>query len=110
MVEIFENKGFNIKQQKTFDDCRNIEKLRFDAYDVDNNIVYEHQGQQHYEPVDFAGKGKEWAEEQFKISHKRDLIKLEYCKKNNIPLIEIPYWEFDNMEEYLNGEISKYIV
>ncbi|MCM1167516.1 MAG: hypothetical protein NC299_16685 [Lachnospiraceae bacterium] len=109
MIKILEDKGFNIKQQKTFNDCRYIEMLRFDGYDIDNNIAYEYQGQQHYQPVDFAGKGLEWAKEQYEIIHKRDLVKVEYCKKNNIPLIEIPYWEFDNMEEFLNGEIAKYM-
>lgn len=109
MVEILERKGYNIIQQKSFDDCKYIKKLRFDAYDCENNIVYEYQGQQHYYPVDFAENGAEWAEEQYNISHKRDLIKSDYCKSNNIPLIEIPYWEYDNMEEFLNCEISKYI-
>lgn len=110
MVKILEDKGFNIIQQMTFDDCRNIEKLRFDAYDVDNNIAYEYQGQQHYRPVDFAGRGKEWAQEQYEIIRKRDVIKAEYCKKNNIPLIEVPYWEFESMDDFLSGEFSRYLL
>lgn len=110
MVKILEDRGFNIQQQKMFDDCRYIDRLKFDAYDIDNNVAYEYQGEQHYKPIDFAGKGQTWAEEEHKVVQKRDSIKAEYCKKNNIPLIEIPYWEFDNMEAYLEKEISKYIV
>ena len=39
----------------------------------------------------------------------RDTIKTEYCKKNNIKLIRIPYWEINNIEEILNKEINKLI-
>ena len=83
--------------------------MKFDAYDIENNIAYEYQGQQHYYTIDFAGKGNEWAKDNFDINTKRDLIKVEYCKNNNIPLIRIPYWEYDNMEEFLKKEYIKYI-
>ena len=109
MVSILEKMGFQIKQQHTFDDCINIRKLRFDAFDVKNNIIYEYQGQQHYYPIDFANKGDKWAKEQYLIGKQRDDIKIKYCKENNIPLIEIPYWEYDDMEEFLRIEIKKYI-
>ena len=32
--------------------------------------------------------------------------KTQYCKENNIKLIRIPYWEFDNIEEILNRELE----
>ena len=38
----------------------------------------------------------------------RDTIKNDYCKKNNINLIRIPYWEFDNIEKILNRELNLY--
>lgn len=109
MVKILEKKGFQIIQQHTFENCKNIHKLRFDAYDVDNNIAYEYQGEQHYYPIDFAGKGNDWAKEQYNIGNKRDNIKIKYCKENKIPLIIVPHWEFDNMEEFLDKELLKYI-
>lgn len=109
MVKILEQKGFKVKQQYTFGDCKNIHKLRFDAYDIENNILYEYQGQQHYYPIDFAGKGDIWAKEQYDIGIKRDNIKIKYCREKEIPLIIVPYWEFDNMEEFLDREISRYI-
>ena len=31
----------------------------------------------------------------------RDTIKTIYCKENNIKLIRIPYWNFNNIEEIL---------
>lgn len=101
MIQILKNNGRNIITQYSFSDCKNILPLRFDAYDVDNKIAYEYQGGQHYRPIDFAGKGKDWAKEQFKIGKHRDKIKKEYCERNNIKLVEIPYWECNNMEKYL---------
>lgn len=109
MVSILEKRGFKIKQQYTFDNCVYIQKLQFDAYDYENHIAYEYQGQQHYMPIDFAGKGEDWAKENYLIGKKRDAIKIKYCKDNNIPLIEIPYWEYDDMEQFLENEIRKYI-
>ncbi len=36
-----------------------------------------------------------------------DQLKNEYCKKNNIPLLRIPYWEFDNIEKILDNWLNK---
>lgn len=108
MISLLERKGFHVLPQKRFgikDTC----DYSFDAYDVDNNIAYEYQGEQHYIPVNFAGKGEEWAKNELRIVQERDKIKSDYCRNNNIPLIEVPYWEFNNMEEFLDKEISKYI-
>lgn len=94
----------HISQHK-FNDCRYKITLPFDFYLPEYNICIEYQGRQHYEPVDFAGKGEEWALEQFKENKIKDNIKREYCKYNNIKLIEIPYWDFDSIERILNNYI-----
>ena len=52
-------------------------------------------------PIDFSGNGEDWANENFSIIQLRDSIKREYCKEHGIPLIEIPYWEKDNMRDFL---------
>ena len=75
-------------------------------YDLENNTVFEYQGQQHYYPVDFSGKGQCFAELEFNINVIRDNIKREYCKTNNIKMIEIPYWEYDNMETFLRRKLN----
>ena len=36
---------------------------------------------------------------------KRDNIKTEYCKDNNITLIRIPYWDFNNIENILKEKV-----
>jgi hypothetical protein len=80
--------------------------LQFDSFIPDYNLCIEYQGEHHYFPVDFAGNGKEWAEEQFKENQIKDQIKRDYCNKNNIKLLEIPYWEFDNIENILESKLN----
>lgn len=82
----------NIKfeQQYTFEDCRGVrKKLKFDFAILDEQLkLIEYQGRQHYTSVEyFASKNYGLA-----YIQKNDQIKRDYCKQNNIPLLEIPYW------------------
>lgn len=94
----------NIKYEKwfTFKDCRNIKPLPFDFYLNDYDILIEYDGELHYKKSDFHG-----GENGLKKQQYRDEIKTKYCKDNNIPLIRIPYWEFDNIEEIIIQGINK---
>jgi hypothetical protein len=56
--------------------------------------LVEFQGKQHYEAVSFFG-----GEEGFKGRWRRDQIKREFCRKNDIPLLEIRYDDKDWQEE-----------
>ena len=41
------------------------------------------------------------------ITKKHDQMKKEYCQKNNIRLIEIPYHDFDKLnEQYILDKIN----
>jgi len=65
--------------QKSFLDCRSILPLPFDfGIPLENEkwLMIEFQGEQHFFPIDFAGKGKEWAKEEFKKLKIREIIKL----------------------------------
>lgn len=88
--------GVSYEFQKIFDDCIDKKPLLFDFYLPDYNIVIEYQGGQHYFAVDYFG-----GEEKFKLQQKHDNIKREYCKKQEIKLLEIPYYK--NVEEELNN-------
>jgi len=101
LLKLLEKYNIGYISQYSFSDCKRINKLRFDAYDEVNKIAYEYQGEQHYRLADFSSKGREWAIQQFELNKQRDQIKREYCKSHNIHLIEIPYWETDNMEDFL---------
>lgn len=76
--------------QYSFEDCKNVLPLRFDfaVEDNNNNVLFmiEYDGRQHFEPIDWFG-----GQEGFEQSKKRDQIKNEYCKSNNIPLLRLPY-------------------
>ncbi len=94
-----ENNSIKFSKEQTFEGCRYIKLLRFDFYLPEYNLCVEFQGEQHY--IASFGKTKEEAKQNFKISKKRDTIKRKYCKKNNIGLLEIPYWEFLNIKKIL---------
>ena len=58
-------------------------------------MCIEYQGIQHYTPIDFFG-----GENSFIELKNRDKIKRNFCKENNITLIEIKYDE--DVRERLN--------
>ena len=86
--------------QKIFKDCKGQKCLPFDFYLPRLQAVIEYDGQQHFKPIDFAGRGDEWAKSQFETIQQHDQIKTEYCKRNNMELIRVPY--FYNVEDTLN--------
>lgn len=82
--------------QKSFLDCCDKKPLPFDFYLPEYNICVEYDGEQHYKSVDYFG-----GEEAFQKRVKHDKVKTEYCCKNSIGLLRIPY--FANVEEELNN-------
>ena len=79
---------------------------RFDFY-VNNQYMIEYDGNVHY-----YSNGYGWNNEDNLTKVKNhDIIKNEWCKNNNIPLIRIPYTIYDNLSlDDLLLETSKYIV
>lgn len=82
-------------------------KLSYDFYLPQFNLLIEYQGQQHKEPVDFNGKGKKCAQKDFERQQEHDRRKREYAKQNNYNLLEIWYWDFDNIETILTQYLTK---
>jgi len=82
--------NLNIKyiKQKTFNNCKNKRKLPFDFYLTDYNLCIEFDGIQHFKSIEYFG-----GEKVLKETQKRDLIKNNYCKENNIKLLRIKYNE-----------------
>ena len=87
-----ENKSITYVYQKTFMYCKDKKELPFDFYLPDYNICIEYDGEQHFQPIDFAGNGDEWAIERFNATQQHDGIKNQYCKDNDIDLLRIPYY------------------
>ena len=86
-------KAHNIEfsQEHRFDDCCYQRPLPFDFYVPSLNTCIEYDGQQHYYPVCFGGQAQDDAEKYFELCQTRDSIKNDYCKKNHINLLRIPY-------------------
>ena len=94
--EILDNFNILYIPQYKFDDCKFKYKLPFDFYLPQYNICIEYDGGQHFKIIEHFG-----GLDGFINTKIRDTIKNIYCKDNNIKLIRIPYWEFDNIEKIL---------
>ena len=78
----------NFISQKSFDGCIYKNKLRFDFYLIDCNLLIEFDGAQHFKPI------KEWGGiKEFERTKIKDKIKNDYCVLNNKILFRIKYTE-----------------
>ena len=108
VTEILTKNKINHLRQYKFTDCTNklngiaCRKLPFDFYIPNKNTCVEYDGRQHYEPITGFG-----GEEAFKTQKIRDKIKNQYCKKNGIKLIRIPYtMKTEEIEPYILKELG----
>lgn len=90
------------KNQYRITECRDKKPLPFDfAIWIDDKLrLIEYNGIQHYVQI---GKYAE----QFQDRIKKDKIKYDYCKQNNIPLLTISYTEYNNIEQILTRFIGE---
>jgi hypothetical protein len=111
---ILDKLNLKYERQKRF---KWLGRQSLDIYLKEYNIAIECQGIQHFKPVDFAGKGKEWANESFKENKKRDDIKLKKCLAHNIRMIYVvddekhlqKIYHFDIVEPF-SGNVSYQII
>ncbi len=88
------------EREKKFKDCVGKKnKLPFDFYLPDYNILIEYDGKQHFKP--------EWGLKAFNEMKITDKTKTKYAKNKNIELVRIPYYE-KNIEEILNNKLTIY--
>lgn len=78
-------------EQKTFDTCKDKNKLKFDFF-INNKYLIEYDGNIHYKIT-----GSWNTSQNLQQTQKRDKIKNEWCKNNNIPLIRIPYYHYNEL-------------
>lgn len=83
---------------------------RFDfALLNENNEIYcliEYDGKQHFEETSNTG-GWNNIERYLNITHPKDILKNNYCKEKNIPLLRIPYYKYGLLDaQFLKGEIE----
>lgn len=88
--------------QKTFKECKDKNVLPFDFYISKYNLIIEFDGIQHFKPISkFDG------EEGFVTRVLHDAIKNQYCEDNNINILRIPYWDYDNIEKLIKEKINQ---
>lgn len=83
--------------QYTISEFNPYARFDFAIFRKDGSLfkIIEFDGEQHFKPVEIFG-----GEDQFKIQQIRDNNKNEYCKNNNIPLLRIPYYDYDKLDIY----------
>ena len=99
IVQIFQDFKIPFKREYTFPDLIGDGggRLRFDfgVLNEEGELLYliEYDGIQHFQSECFGAN-----EEDFKKLQKYDKMKNDYCFKNNIKLIRIPYTKIKNLE------------
>ena len=100
--EILTKANIHFEREKRFDTCKDKTMLPFDFY-INNEYLIEYDGNYHFDEKQ-TSFNKE-------IAQKHDLIKNQWCKENNIPLIRIPYTHYDDLKlEDLILETSQFII
>ena len=100
--QLLKEANISFQREKRFSECKDIMSVPFDFY-VDNKYLIEFDGRQHFVNEDSIYD--------YESTHKHDLIKNQWCKENNIPLIRIPYTHYDNLcLEDLILETSSFII
>lgn len=96
-----ENIGIPYVREKRF---KETGMKRFDFYLPTLNACIEYDGEQHFCMSDFWGGEKGLAKVQ-----QSDKEKNEFCARNNIPLLRIPYLEIDRVDEIVAEFIDELI-
>lgn len=92
--QILKQAGLDFQEEYSFPDLigRGGHALRFDfaVFDDDRELWFliQYQGIQHYKPKSIFGGMSGLHQQQF-----YDMQKRQYCKKHDIKLIIIPYWD-----------------
>lgn len=103
--ELLINNKINYNAQQPFEGLVGLGNglLTYDFYLKDKyNLLIEYQGEQHDHYIE--GFHRTYADFEKQLEH--DRRKRQYAKDNNIKLLEIWYWDFDNIEEILVRELE----
>lgn len=91
--------GIEFIRQHTFDSLRNINPLKVDFYIPKYSLIIEYDGEGHYKPT--FGSTIEEKQKCLDDIQRNDKIKDSWVLNNNILLLRIPYWDYDNIEELI---------
>lgn len=106
--DFLENANVQFDIHKTYEDLIGVggKLLSYDFYISQLNLLVEYQGQQHERPTTFGNISIDEAIEKFEIQQEHDRRKRNYAKEHNIELLEIWYWDFNNIEQILSEKLN----
>ena len=96
IAKILQNNNIPFVREVTFQDCRSPKnrKYPYDFY-VNDSWLIEYDGNIHFT----SGGVRGWnTRESFQKRKMADSIKTTYALDHNIPLIRIPYWQYDRLK------------
>ena len=98
-----DNNKIKYESQKKYSDLLGTGNglLSYDFYLPQYNLLIEYQGEFH------DGTASQQTLEEFEIQKEHDQRKREYAKSHSIDLLEIWYWDFDNIEDILYNYLKK---
>lgn len=94
------------KQQYRFDNLKDKRKLSYDFWLPAFNLLIEYQGEFHDGTINKINSRLQTKDELIS-QHYRDNLKRQYAKEHDYQLLEIWYWDFDNIESILAKELNK---
>jgi very-short-patch-repair endonuclease len=108
IMEWLKKESIVFNHQHRFDDCvgRGRTPLKFDFYVPEKRMCIEFDGEQHFRYRVGMKVGKHtFTAEDIESIKRRDGIKEEYCSRNGIRLIRIPYTKIKSIDKVLEEEI-----
>lgn len=113
MIKVCDMWGIKKETEKMFNGCKNKTYLRFDLFvphvgKNHNGFLFEYQGLQHYEPIDFSGRllPKE-LQATFEELQYHDELKRSFATDYNFRLRAIHYSEYDGIEAIILETIGE---
>ncbi|AIX12623.1 hypothetical protein WRP3_120 [Lactococcus phage WRP3] len=102
--DILNSLGIKYTSQKRFPECKYKNTLPFDFYihNKKSKLLIEFDGRQHFESIEYFG-----GEDVLKETQLRDKIKNDFAKEKDIPLLRIPYTDFENIEQILTDKLKE---
>ena len=96
------------KQEVRFPSCKNIKVLPFDFMVKTGNksgFLIEYQGNGHYYKGTRSRNNRK-NYRSFMGVQVRDHKKLQWCRQHNVPLLIIPYWDYNRIPEILDDVLA----
>lgn len=103
--KVLDKMNIHYQIQKKFAECKDKKPLAFDFYLPDLNVLIEYDGEHHFKMLP---RCKDHSQNmiQYEIIKAHDSLKNQFCVKNKIPLVRIPYWENNNIENFLKEKLD----